>query len=116
MRPGDDPQLGNVWTFCEIDADMKLVPAFHVTKDRSEEAATVLVSDVASGLKNRVQISTDGKGHPQTDRVYAWIHTRDDPKHPKRHVTALHIPPVVSPKTAVRAAIVQEFREHGKAN
>jgi hypothetical protein len=56
------------------------------------------------------------KGHPKTDRVYAWIHAMDDPAHPKRHVTVLHIPPVVSAQTAVQAAIVQEFREHGKAN
>jgi hypothetical protein len=56
------------------------------------------------------------KGHPKTDRVYAWSHQTDDPKHPKRHVTVLHIPPVVSPQTAVQAVIVQEFRDHGKAN
>jgi hypothetical protein len=55
-------------------------------------------------------------GHPKTDKVYAWIHETDDPKNPKRHVTVLHIPRVVSPQTAVQAAIVQEFREHGKAN
>jgi len=56
------------------------------------------------------------KGHPKTDRAYAWIYQTDDPAHPKRHVTVLHIPPVVSPQTAVRAAIVQEFRERAKAN
>jgi hypothetical protein len=50
------------------------------------------------------------KGHPKTDKVYAWIHDTDDPANPKRHVTVLHIPPVVSPRTAVQAAIVQEFR------
>jgi hypothetical protein len=55
------------------------------------------------------------KGHPKTDRVYAWMHETDDPAHPKRHVTVLHIPPVVSPQTAVQAAIVQEFREHGNS-
>lgn len=60
LRPGDDPQFGNVWTFCAIDADTKLVPAFHVAQDRSEAAARVFVADVASRLKNRVQISTDG--------------------------------------------------------
>lgn len=60
VRPGDDPQLGNVWTFCAIDADTKLVPAFHVAGDRSEAAAAVFVSDVAGRMKNRVQISTDG--------------------------------------------------------
>ena len=56
------------------------------------------------------------KGHPKADKVYAWIHTTDDPAHPKRHVTVLHIPPVVSPKTAVQAAIVQEARERGNVN
>lgn len=56
------------------------------------------------------------KGHPKTDKVYAWIYRTDNPAHPKRHVTVLHIPPVVSPRTAVQAAIVQEFREHGKTN
>jgi len=57
------------------------------------------------------------KGHPKTDRIYAWIHETDDPAHPKRHVTVLHIPPVVSPQTAVQAAIVHEIRENrAKAN
>jgi len=56
------------------------------------------------------------KGHPQTDMVYAWTHATDDPKNPKRHVTVLRIPPVVSPKTAVQAAIVHEIGEHGKTN
>jgi len=54
-------------------------------------------------------------GHPKTDRVYAWVHETGDTKHPKRHVTVLHIPPVVSPKTAVQAAIVQEFRDAAKS-
>src|ERR1035438_3504346 len=51
------------------------------------------------------------KGHPKTDRVYAWMHDTDDPAYPKRHVTVLHIPPVVSLRTAVQAAIVQEARD-----
>jgi len=60
IRTGDDPQFGNVWTFCAIDAETKLVPAFHVAKERDVQAATAFVSDVADRLKNRVQISTDG--------------------------------------------------------
>jgi hypothetical protein len=53
----------------------------------------------------------DLQGHPAASRVYAWAHATDNPKHPKRHVTVLHIPPVVSPETAVKAAIVQQYRE-----
>jgi hypothetical protein len=57
------------------------------------------------------------KGHPQTDKVYAWINATDDPAHSKRHVTVLYNPPAVSPRTAVQAFIVQDFTEqHGKAN
>jgi IS1 family transposase len=62
LRPDDDPQFGNVWTFCAIDADTKLVPAFRVGKDRDVKTTTAFVLDVADRMKNRVQISTDGLG------------------------------------------------------
>jgi IS1 family transposase len=60
LRPDDDSTLGNVWTFCVIDADTKVVPTFKVSGDRSQSAATAFVLDVADRMKNRVQISTDG--------------------------------------------------------
>src|SRR5882724_7059420 len=53
-------------------------------------------------------------GHPKTHRVYAWKHETDEPGKP-RHVTVLHIPPAISPETAVRAAIIQEYRNRGTA-
>ena len=59
------------------------------------------------------------KGHPKTDRVYAWMHHTDDLAKPKRHVTVLHIPPVppvISPRTAVQAAIVQEYKDRAKTD
>ena len=59
VREGDDPQFGNVWTFCVIDADTKLVPAFRVGQ-RDEATAMAFVRDVADRMRNRVQISTDG--------------------------------------------------------
>lgn len=52
----------------------------------------------------------DLHGHPKANAAYAWSHATDDPTHPKRHVTVLHIPPAVSPEAAVRLAIAQEFR------
>lgn len=48
--------------------------------------------------------------HPKAPRAYAWTHETDDPKKPQRHVTVLHIAPVTSAAAAVKAAIVQEFR------
>src|SRR5438477_1529783 len=51
--------------------------------------------------------------HPDAPRVYAWAHETEDADK-QRHVTVLHIPPVVSPETAVRAAIIQEYRERAE--
>lgn len=47
--------------------------------------------------------------HPEASRVYAWSHETEDDK--QRHVTVLHIAPVTSPEAAVRAAIIQEYRD-----
>jgi IS1 family transposase len=58
VRPDDDPQYGDVWTFCAIDADTKLVPSFKVGK-RDVATANALTVDLASRLSNRVKISSD---------------------------------------------------------
>ncbi len=50
-------------------------------------------------------------GHPSANTAYAWSHATDDLASPKRHVTVLHVPPAVSPITAVRVAIMQELKE-----
>ena len=50
---------GDAWTWVAIDADTKLVPSWRVG-DRSSETAFDFVSDLASRLRNRVQITTDG--------------------------------------------------------
>jgi hypothetical protein len=57
----------------------------------------------------------DLKGHPKTHTAYAWLHDTGDPEKPKQQVTVLHIPPAISPITAVRAFIVQEFRNAQQA-
>src|SRR5437870_3883593 len=54
----DDPQYGDVWTFCAIDADTKIVPSFRCGK-RDHATAKAFVSDVASRMRGRVQISSD---------------------------------------------------------
>jgi IS1 family transposase len=58
VRPDDNPELGDVWTFCAIDADTKIVPSFKVGK-RNGATANAFVADVASRMANRVQISSD---------------------------------------------------------
>jgi IS1 family transposase len=59
VKPEDDSSIGSVWTFCAIDADTKLVPAFRVGK-RDAATANAFLEDVAERMTGRVQISTDG--------------------------------------------------------
>lgn len=50
---------GDIWTFTAIDADSKLMVSWFVGQRRLDDARH-FVTDVASRLANRVQISTDG--------------------------------------------------------
>ncbi|HEY3383903.1 MAG TPA: DDE-type integrase/transposase/recombinase [Vicinamibacterales bacterium] len=51
--------IGDVWTWTAIDADSKLIVSWLVgTRDAG--AAYAFVQDVASRLRNRVQLTTDG--------------------------------------------------------
>jgi len=60
LKVGDDiNRLGDVWTFCAIDAQSKVVPCFRVGK-RDGITANAFLQDLAGRLTNRVQVSTDG--------------------------------------------------------
>ncbi len=54
-----NPAAGDAWTWVAIDADTKLVPSVLVA-DRSAGSAWAFMQDVASRLKHRVQLTTDG--------------------------------------------------------
>lgn len=105
----DDPQLGDVWTFCAIDAETKLVPAFKVGK-RDHETAGAFVADLAGRMRNRVQISTDALAAYVgaiddafgIDVDYAQIiktYVQDEAQHPERKYSAPQI--VTTEKRAV---------------
>jgi IS1 family transposase len=51
--------FGSVWTWTALDAENKLMVSWLVA-DRSARAAEKFMSDVASRLSNRVQLTTDG--------------------------------------------------------
>jgi len=59
VKMGESTEIGSVWTWCAIDAETKLVPAFMVG-ERNKATATAFATDVASRMANRVQLSTDG--------------------------------------------------------
>jgi IS1 family transposase len=100
LSVGDDAEMGDVWTYCAIDAETKLVPTFKVGK-RNRATTTAFVQDVASRLRNRVQISTDAlHGYIEAveqsfgaDVDYGQIvkvYTHDDAQHPERKYSAPH--------------------------
>jgi IS1 family transposase len=53
------PDAGDAWTWTAIDADSKLVISWLVGS-RDAGAAYTFMTDVASRLRNRVQLTTDG--------------------------------------------------------
>ncbi len=59
VTDSDDPSKGDVWTWVAVDAETKLVPSFLVGK-RDSACATAFVKDLASRLRYRVQVTTDG--------------------------------------------------------
>jgi hypothetical protein len=50
---------GDVYTWTAIDADTKLIPSYFVGK-RDAQCAHAFMTDLASRLKHRVQLTTDG--------------------------------------------------------
>src|SRR4030066_2117819 len=50
---------GDVWTFTAICADSKLVPSWHIGR-RDLQDAIIFMKDLAGGLANRVQLTTEG--------------------------------------------------------
>lgn len=53
------PEAGDIWLWVAFDAETKLVPSWTLG-DRSADTASRFVADLASRLRNRVQITTDG--------------------------------------------------------
>jgi IS1 family transposase len=96
----DNPELGDVWTFCAIDSETKLVPSFKCGK-RNAETANAFVQDIASRVRNRVQISTDALGAygEAVERAFGAdvdygqivkVYTHDAAQHPERKYSAPH--------------------------
>jgi hypothetical protein len=99
-----------------IEELQKIIRHLHGTD--STHVASVPVKEMFQGVtvwEGVVEVF-DLHGHPQAPKVYAWSHETDDPQKSKRHVTVLHVEPVTSAAKAVRATIIQEFRERGAEN
>ena len=94
----DSPELGDVWTFCAIDSETKLVPSFKVGK-RTHATTTEFVQDVASRMRHRVQVSSDAM-HLYVEAMelafgadvdygqIVKVYTHDSAHHPERQYSA----------------------------
>ena len=96
----DNPEYGDVWTFCAIDSETKLVPSFKCGK-RTAAVANEFLQDIASRMRHRVQISSDamssyveaveqafGSEVDYGQCVKVYVH--DDAQHPERKYSAPH--------------------------
>ena len=52
--------------------------------------------------------------HRQAKRAYAWAHVEGKDDQGKKFVAVLELPPVNSPQTAVKAAIMSEIKNARK--
>ncbi len=52
----------------------------------------------------------DIRGHPKAKRAYAWGHVTGGKNQGRRYVAVLELPPVNSPETAVKAAVMSEIK------
>ena len=68
----DSSRVGDMWTWVALDAETKLVPSFLVAK-RDAPSANIFVHDLASRLRHRVQISTDGLSTYVTPMSEAFV-------------------------------------------
>jgi hypothetical protein len=93
-----------------IDELCETIHRLHGTKATHRESVPVKEVFEGQTVWDGVVEVFDLHGHPKANTAYAWSHETDDPAIPTRHVAVLHIPPAISPITAVRAFIVQEFR------
>jgi hypothetical protein len=98
----------------EIDSLRQAVESLHGCRAQLRES--VLIRETFEGAtvwEGEVSIF-DLDGHPTASTCYAWSHAVEGSDR-RRFVAVLHEGPIDSPKAAVRAAIVQEYREkHGE--
>jgi hypothetical protein len=84
-------------------------------KAKHKESVPVKETFQGQTVWDRVVEVFEIEDDPKTNKAYARARDTDDPLHPRKQVTALHIPSLTSPEAAVRAAIVQEQRNGAKA-
>jgi IS1 family transposase len=81
------PGYGDVWTFTAICADTKLIPTWLVG-ERTKDDAEVFLTDLASRMANRIQLSTDGHGIYESTVGRSFNHEVDWAQIQKKYASA----------------------------
>jgi hypothetical protein len=92
----------------DIEELADVIHQIHGTKATHVESVPVKETHQGKTVWEGVVEIFELHGHPKATHAYAKV--SETKKHLKRHVAVLKIPPVVSPVTAIRAAIVQEYK------
>lgn len=93
----------------------------HCHHVESEHVQSVPVKEVFQGetvwdgIVEVFDLKSPLEEYPHVNRVYAWSYESDDPNKGPHHVTILHTHPIKSARDAVKAAIVEGFRNLGTA-
>ena len=85
---------------------------FHLHKASPTWVESVPVEEIFGGKtiwKGVVEVFTLAN-HPKAKRCFAWAHKSGKDDSDERFVAVLEIPPVTSPESAVKVAIVAEVR------
>jgi hypothetical protein len=79
---------------------------------RADHSASVPVHEVFQGktVWKGVVEQFELSGHPKAHRCFAWSHRDGANASEERFVAVLELPPVDSPQTAVKVAVVAEIR------
>jgi hypothetical protein len=91
-----------------IEELQSVIRKLHGVESRHVESVKVKETHQGKTVWEGMVEVFDLVGHPKAQRAYAWAHDGQRPK--ESSVAVLHIPPIVSAAHAVRAALIQEFR------
>ncbi len=90
-----------------IDKLKEAVETMHKCKARHVASKPVIELFRGEVAWDGVVETFDLEGHPEAKRCYAWASGNGEPQ----YTTALEIPPVDSPESAVKVAIAAEARK-----
>ena len=91
-----------------IEQLREAVEVMHHCKARHEQSVPIVEMFGQKTVWEGVVESFAITGHPKAKRCYAWSFLEGNEP---RYITVLEIPPVESPQTAVRAAIVSKAQK-----